>query len=96
MLKVLCSSTDKTGSKLSLLKKIMGAEVKFGAFVQTPEGDLEGEEDLLDLDGAGTDHGSWKTSSVEPRRIMSPSSRRARRALRPLTSTPFVDSRSTT
>ena len=60
------------------------------------EGDLEGEEDLFDLDGAGTDHGSWKTSSVEPRRIMSPSSSRARRTLRPLTSTPFVDSRSTT
>ncbi len=60
--------------------------------------DLECEEDLFDLDGAGRNHAPMRSKkiSLDPSTITSPSSSFARFSRRPLTSVPLVESRSTT
>src|SRR5207248_11735276 len=63
---------------------------------QDEEADLEQQQDLADSDGADR-HGSSrsKTTSVDPSVTRSPSSSFACRSLRPFTSMPFVEPRST-
>jgi len=43
MINIIASSQDKEGAKISLMKKTVGREIKFGAFTQKPDGDLQGE-----------------------------------------------------
>src|SRR5262249_16762033 len=61
------------------------------------EGDLQREEEFLDVDGRGSDHGTERsnTTSVAPSVIVSPLCSFVRDWRRPLTATPFVESRST-
>ena len=62
---------------------------------QDQEANLQPEKDGLDLDRRQRHRERLKTSSLEPRVIRSSSSRFARFSARPLTATPFVESRST-